>query len=644
MGESRFISGPEMCREGVLTIKKLFKEAQRLLAEAGVPEARLVPPRSHEFGEATTAYPMEKAGMVGKRPFELAEEIVSKLGSSELIESVKAVPPGYINFYADWRRFSEHTLSEIFRLGQMGYASSEIGEGKVVLVEHTSVNPNKALHVGHARNVYLGDLVARTLSKTGHKVYVLNYVDDSGVQMASILLGFLELGIPASPPEGVRFDEYCGDHVYVEVSRKAETDRTLEERLRSLAKRVEERGSGEFRYAREVAEKVLSYQLMTCWRLGARYDMLFRESDVVASGLWSKTFQRLLEAGIIYKAASGENAGCWCVDLSGHETLSKEGDEVLVKSDGSTTYVARDIAFALWKLGESDVEIGGRVWGRNPDGSEILITDTDTATHLEIPKASMVITVVGSEQRRPQEVIKYVLKKLGVDGERYLHFSYERVSLSSESAKRLGMREVERKAIHMSGRRGIYIKVDAVLDELKELAAQEVRRRHADWGSDKVDEVSEAIARGALRYSLLRTEAEKAVVFDMREALRLEGDTGPYIQYSVARAHRIVEKARDAHLQPSMRKSGDLVKEEKLLIRSASYLPLVVEEVAKTLRLRQLLTHSREMAVRFNEFYEKCPVIEGGESAPFRLALVESYIIAQASLMDIIGIPVLREM
>ncbi|GBC70300.1 Arginine--tRNA ligase [Candidatus Calditenuaceae archaeon HR02] len=627
-----------------MTIKRLFEEARRLLSGVGLEDVRIGPPRSPEFGEAFTPYPLEEARRSGGNPLELARDIASKLGSGELIGRVEAAPPGYINFYADWRRFSEYTLSEVVRLGTKDYGGSREGEGRVVLVEHTSVNPNKALHIGHARNVYVGDTVARVLAKVGYRVYVLNYVDDSGAQMASVLLGFLALGMPMEPPPGIRFDEYCGDHVYVTVTRRLEEDRSLEERLRALAKSIEERGSEEFRHARLVADRVLSNQLATCWRLGARYDLLFRESDVVASGLWVKTFNLLLEKGIIYKAEEGENRGCWCVDLSSHPVLSKEGDEILVKSDGSTTYVARDIAFALWKLGESDVKINGRQWGRNPDGTPITITETDYGTPIIIPKPSLVVTVVGSEQRRPQEVVRYVLSRLGVDGERYLHYSYERVYLSADSAKRLGVEAVEGKVVQMSGRKGIYFKVDEVLDELKRLAAEEVRKRHADWPRDKVDEVAEAIAQGALRYSILRSEAEKAVVFDLREATRLEGDTGPYIQYSIARSYRILEKAQDRGIEADPTPYGELAKEEKLLIRSISFLPLVIEMSARTLRLRQLLTHSREMAVNFNEFYEKCPVIEGGEAAPFRLALVQGYIIAQTSAMNLTGIPVLREM
>jgi arginyl-tRNA synthetase len=637
-----FLDGSFLRR--ALTIKALFEEARRILEEVGIEGAKIMPPKSPKFGEAYTNYPFEVAKRLGARAQDLATEIAAKLRPRGLIGRIEAVGQGYINFYADWPRFSESTVREALEAGEGEYGSSRLGEGRVVLVEHTSVNPNKPLHIGHARNVVLGDLIYRLFSKNGFKVYVLNYVDDSGSQMASILLGLLELGYPETPPEGVRFDEYCGDTVYVGVNKAMEEDLRLEARLREITRRIEDRGDRMFRYAREIAERVLVHQLQTCWRLGARYDILFRESDVIASGLWAETFPKLVSRGIAYRATEGVKSGCWCIDLSSHPVLSKEGDEVLVKSDGATTYVARDIAFALWKLGESSTELRAKTWGRNPDGSPILITDQDEGEVVKLPKPALVITVVGSEQRRPQDVVKYALTKLGADGDRYIHFSYERVSLSQETAARLGAKVDGGRAVPMSGRRGLYVKVEEVLDDLRSLAEEETRKRHPDWSVERVREVAEAIARSAFRYATLRPEPDKPVVFDVKESSRLDGDTGPYIQYSLARAYRIVERASEAGLEPSPKPSHELVEEERMLVRVIAYTPWVIEETAGSLYLRQLVTHAREMALRFNEFYERCPVVGGGEASSFRLALVKAFINAQTSLMWVLGLPALREM
>jgi arginyl-tRNA synthetase len=625
-----------------LTIKRVFEEARLLLEKAGYPEARVGLPKSPEFGEAYSPIPFEIAGKTGENPLRLAEKIKSSIGSSELIESVEVAPPGYLNFRVNWRIFAGLTVGEVVRLGQR-YAFSDIGRGGRILIEHTSVNPNKALHIGHARNVCIGDLLARLYSKTGHSVVVLNYIDDSGAQMAELLLGFMGLGYSEEAPPGMRFDEYCGDIVYVEVNKRAEKDPAIDTKRRELARQIEIRGSEAFRKARTIADRVLRDQLKTCARLGARYDLLCRESDVITFNLWDEAFSRLKDSGILYVAEKGAKSGCWCIDLSGHEVLSKEGDEVLVKSDGGTTYVARDIGFAMWKLGESSADFRYSLWGKNPDGTDILITDLEGDRTFNRGRPKLVITVIDSRQKRPQSVIKYALSKIGIDPARYVHFSYEPVTLSSRSARMLGM-TTEAKQVHMSGRRGIYFKVDEVLDRLKELAMSETAKRHPDWSREKLEKVSESIAVASLRYSILKADTDKTVVFDIEESSRIEGDTGPYILYSVARAYRILEKASEAGISIDLNPPSRLEQHEKELIRSISHLPLIVEETLETLLIKKLITHSRQLAMRFNDFYENCPVIGSGELAGFRLALVKSYIQSQSALLEVIGLPILVEM
>lgn len=625
-----------------MTIKRVFDEAKKLLETAGYPGARVGLPKSPEFGEAYSPLPLEIASKTGENPLMLAEKIKARIGPSELIESVEVASPGYLNFRVDWRRFASLTIEEVTRLGWR-YGFDNIGRGERILIEHTSVNPNKALHIGHARNVCIGDLLARLYSKMGYNVVVLNYIDDSGAQMAELLLGFLELGYGEEAPPGMRFDEYCGDIVYVEVNKKAEIDPQIDTKRRELARQIEIRGSDAFRKARAIADKVLKDQLRTCARLGARYDLLCRESDVITFNLWDEAFRRLRASGAVYVAQEGAKKGCWCIDLSGHEVLSKEGDEVLVKSDGGTTYVARDIGFALWKLGESSADFRYSLWGKNHDGSDILITDLEGDRTFDRGHPKLVITVIDSRQKRPQSVIKYALSRIGIDPSRYIHFSYEPVTLSSRSAKMLGM-STEARQVHMSGRKGIYFKVDEVLDRLRELAMSETARRHPDWDREKLEKVSEAIAVASLRYSILKADTDKSVVFDLEESTRIEGDTGPYILYSVARAYRILEKASDAGIRMNTQVPDRLESSEKELIRAISHLPLVVEETLETLLIKKLIIHSRLLAMRFNDFYENCPVIGSGELAEFRLALVESYIRAQSGLLEVIGLPILVEM
>lgn len=464
---------------------------------------------------------------------------------------------------------------------------------------------------------------------------VINYVDDSGVQMAELLVGFRLLNYPVEPRDGMRFDEYCGDVVYVEVNRRAEVDPEVERMRREVARKIEERGSEEFEAARKVALMVLRDQLKTTSRLGASYDLLVRESDVVATGLWAEAFERLKEAGVAKLVTEGPKRGCWVVDLSSHPVLSKEGDEVIVKSDGTTTYVARDIAFAMWKMGASSTRLLFRPL--ELDGQRVLISDSE-GEDLGPSRPELVVTVVDSRQRRPQEVVRYALERLGITQGRYVHYSYEPVALSKRSAELLGVR-AEGEVVHMSGRKGLYFKAEEVLDKLRSVAERETRARRPEWDERKVSEVAEALAVGAFRYGMLKIESDRQIVFDLEESLRLEGDTGPYLQYSVVRARKILQRAREAGIGPSPVPPGELTEHEVQLVREVAVTPLVIEDVLRTLYIRSLVTHARSLATRFNEFYERCPVIGSGEWEGFRLSLVAAYERIETGMLELLGIP-----
>jgi len=364
-----------------------------------------------------------------------------------------------------------------------------------------------------------------------------------------------------------------------------------------------------------------------------------RESDVVATGLWAETFRRLREAGLAKLVTDGPKKGCWVVDLSSHPVLSKEGDEVIVKSDGATTYVARDIAFAMWKMGASTTRLLFRPL--ELDGQRVVISDSE-GEDLGPSRPELVITVVDSRQRRPQEVVRYALERLGVTGGRYVHYSYEPVALSRRSAELLGV-TAEGEVVHMSGRKGLYFKAEEVLEKLRSVAERETRARRPEWDERKVSEVAEALAVGAFRYGMLRIESDRQIVFDLEESLRLEGDTGPYLQYSVVRARKILQKAREVGIRSSEAPPGELTEHEAQLVREIAVTPLVIEDVVRTLYIRSLVTHARSLAMRFNEFYERCPVIGGGEWEGFRLSLVAAFERIETGMLELLGIPALDE-
>ncbi len=620
-------------------IKRLIRLARNSLEEAGLSDPKVVLTKSIKFGLLTSTSAFEEARRIGVDPMDYATRIARSLRMPEgpALAKVEAAQPGYINFHPDWRRFAEQVVKEA--VSDPGSYFRAEGVPKEVVVEHTSVNPNKALHIGHARNVCIGDTIARLMRRAGARVLVINYVDDSGAQMAELLVGFRLLNYPMEPRNGMRFDEYCGDIVYVEVNRRAEVDPEVERMRREIARKIEERGSEEFEEARRVALMVLRDQLKTTSRLGATYDLLVRESDVVATGLWAEAFRRLREAGIAKLVTEGPKKGCWVVDLSSHPVLSKEGDEVIVKSDGATTYVARDIAFAMWKTGASTTRLLFRPI--ELDGKKVVISDSE-GEDLGPSRPELVVTVVDSRQRRPQEVVRYALERLGVAKGRYVHYSYEPVALSRRSAELLGVK-AEGEVVHMSGRKGLYFKAEEVLDKLRSVAERETRARRPEWDERKVSEVAEALAVGAFRYGMLRVESDRQIVFDLEESLRLEGDTGPYLQYSVVRARKILQRAREAGIRPSEVPPGELTEHEAQLLREIAVTPLVIEEVVRTLYIRSLVTHARSLSMRFNEFYERCPVIGGEEWEGFRLSLVAAFERIETGMLELLGIPALDE-
>ncbi|MEM3467911.1 MAG: arginine--tRNA ligase [Nitrososphaerota archaeon] len=630
-----------------LTVKTLLNESAEILKEAGLPDPKLEIPKSSEHGEVSCTSAFELAKRLNKSPMEVALDIASKVKDAierkkGLIKSVEVVRPGFINFHVDWPSYAVKIIKEVLASAE-AYGSSDMGKGQRILIEHTSVNPNKALHVGHARNVCLGSALARLYKFAGFDVLVANYIDDSGSQMADIVLGVKYLGYPMEPPEGMRFDEYCGDKIYVEVNRLLEQKPELSEKKRLLIKEIEDRSSDSFMLSREIAIKVLKEQLKTCYRLGASYDILNRESDVVTFGLWEETFSKLKKNNACYLATSGPKAGCWMLDLSGHKTLSKEGDEVLVKSDGTTTYVARDIAYAAWKLGIIERDFKYKPFGKNKDQSDILITDIEGEIEFKLRNVDMTIAVVDVRQKRPQEIVRYALGLIGADPSRYVHFAYEVVSLSAKEAERMGLNVSGAEFVHMKGREGIYVKADSVIDSIKKKVISETAQRHPDWHPQKVENVAENVAIGALVYALVKGDADKIIVFDREEALKIEGDTGPYLQYSYARACRILEKSPIK--QEEVKRKESLEKQEIALLREISLFPLVVEESVKLMLLKKLANYAYSLASAFNNFYESCPVLtDEEETMKFRLSLIRAYLITMGNCLRILGIPIVEEM
>ncbi|HJU80003.1 MAG TPA: arginine--tRNA ligase, partial [Nitrososphaeraceae archaeon] len=395
-------------------------------------------PAREEFGDLSCNVAFLLTKKLKKSPQAIASMLVEQYNQfrangfesiKSYISSVDAHESGYINFQANISLIGKEVISNILKNEP---SQLDIGKRKKVIIEHTSVNPNKALHVGHLRNVVIGDTMYRILRDTNHDVKVLNYVDDSGLQVADILVGFLFLKFPVSPPDtNMKFDTYCGNEIYVKVNELYEKDPQLVEKRKSLLKKLEKGDPEISSFASEITSKVLKDQLKTCWRMKARYDLLNFESHIIRSKLWEKTFERMRNENIIIKETEGRNAGCWVFDSE------EEGDKIIVRSDGTATYIAKDIPYALLKVGTLEDQFKYQVFLKQWDNTTLWTSTIDESKATNQPNffpAEDSITVIDNRQTRLQKIINEILIKFESNSSRYLHLAYGPVLLSSSTA------------------------------------------------------------------------------------------------------------------------------------------------------------------------------------------------------------------
>jgi len=598
-----------------------------------LPQFIISEPPSPTLGDLAVniAFPMAKE--LNKSPYEIAQKISEQI-ENDIPEFFSRVAPhesGYINFFINYQLITKILLSE------KRYLETPSAEkGLKVSVEHTSVNPNKALHIGHARNVVLGDTISRLLASYGHNTTVLNYVDDTGVQVADVVLGITYMRIPLEDAQSRKFDHYIGDSVYVEVNKAYERDKSLLEKRKEVSKKIEEGEGKEALLARDLTRRVLKAQLETCWRLGAEYDLLNFESDILSSGYWKEIFELLKAKDIVKLQKGGKFDGCWVME--GDED---EEEKVLVRSDGTTVYAAKDIPYAAWKLGIIPDRFSYQLFCIQPSGRELW--STTISKGLKYSKRfggyDKTIAVIDVGQSRLQKFVKRALLALSDKGEEYIHLAYEKVFLSKKTAESLFGSEIAGKnAVSMKGRSGIYINVDNLIEELKKKAAAETRKRNPDADQGHINRIAEDIAVSALRYELLKQDLNKVIVFDIDESLKLEGDTAPYLMYSYARASSIMNKAWPVD-SSNIKIPDELKQEEKNLILQISKFGYEFLQAVQNLNPKPLVRYSYNLAVAFNNFYEECPVLNASKDvADFRISLVSAFRAVMGKTLDLIGI------
>jgi len=630
------------------------------------------PPRV-EMGEYALPLSFELAKKLRKQPRRIAEEIIAGLGPVEGFERLEVAGAGYINA----RLERAEAAAAIARPAEVAPA---IAAGEKILVEHTSINPNKAAHIGHLRNAILGDTFVRLLRSTGRQVHVQNYIDNTGVQVADVVVGLTSLekksqaaiaGLAAEP----RFDYYCWD-LYARVSRWYEQDKgNLEARLKTLHQ-IEAGGNPMAEIAEMVSTAILRRHLQTMERLGIVYDFLPRESEILHLKFWELAFAHLRERGVAYLESEGKNRGCWVMKrgapagspglqprvypAQGQESEADiEDTKVLVRSNGTVTYVGKDIAYHLWKFGLLGRDFGYRRFYGYADGHQCWISaESGEAAHPDFGGVTAIYNVIDARQSQPQNQVIEALRALGYtrQADHYTHFSYEMVALTPRCAAEMGYalsaEEQERTFIEVSGRKGFGVKADDLMDALIASARREVDSRHAGLDERERGDIARQIAVGALRYFMLKFTKNSVIAFDFKEALSFEGETGPYAQYAAVRASNIFRKAElDAGEVLAVKTDFRFLKDDaggeiwELWLASAK-LSHVVEQSIATTEPAYLAKHAFQLAQLFNNFYHRHHILSeaDGERKQFLLAtagVVRRELIRALALMGISVPPVM---
>ncbi len=586
-------------------------------------------PPDLKFGELSTPIAYELARKLRKAPKIIAQEIVAALGTLDGFAGFEVAGAGYVNARLERTACAAHVAS--------GAGLELKPSGLHSLVEHTSINPNKAAHIGHLRNSILGDTFVRLLRAAGQKVDIQNYIDNTGVQVADVVVGFLHLegrslaGVRSLLDElklkGERIDFYCWD-LYARTSQwySSGTDEENEARrkLRYATLHELERGGNETAAAADlISTAVLRRHLETMLRLDIEYDFLPRESEILHLKFWDAAFEQLKKTGVLYFENEGKNKGCWVMTRPGAQIAAgdlNEDAKVIVRSNGTVTYVGKDIAYHLWKFGLLGKDFGYKPFFTYPDHECWISAEKGDQPHPHFGGAQAIYNVIDTRQSDPQANVIQALRGMGYteQADRYTHFSYEMVALTPRCALELGYdisaEDLARPYIEVSGRKGFGVKADDLIDKLIAATRAEVDARQTGRDEAERQRIAEQIAIGALRYFMLKFTRNSVIAFDFKDALSFEGETGPYIQYAVVRARNIFRKAETTPdevlrafgaINPTPYLAGEDNEDIWALWLRAARRTLVLEQCIATSEPASLAKHAFQLAQEFNNFYHR---------------------------------------
>ena len=686
-------------------IPGLKRELESAVSEAclrvfGVPAPRIVletPPKV-ELGDLACPVAFELAKVLKRAPRKIAEELAPALTLPSVVVRRSVEGGGYVNFFLDRPR----VLRDMLVAGSAA-PEQDAGAGKLI-VEHTNINPNKAAHIGHLRNAVLGDVLVSTFRRLGRRVEIQNYLDDTGVQVADVVVALQNAEDLVEPSRARRlageireildaFPEHApgveprrlGDlawDLYALAGKSYAADPALEEKRKATLHAIEGAAMGHEQPPEEaataalagrLAEAVVRCHLFTMERVGVTYDLLPRESDILARRFWVKAFELLKAAGAVRLETEGKNAGCWVMPLEGSPEFEgmEDADKILVRSNGTVTYTGKDVAYQLWKLGVLGIDFEyEEVPYRDVDGSpEFHASDgvsplyrtrrddrgADPSVRGRFGKGNAVINVIDVRQSYPQKVVKEAVRRAGFAeaADRSVHFAYEMVALTPASAEALGVELTDedraRPFVEMSGRKGLGVKAEDLLDRLVEKAKEQILSRAAEPPETGR---AEAIAVGALRIYMTRFSRNKVIAFDFDEALAFEGDTGPYLQYAAVRAANIFRKLEETGLTGRL----DAAEIDGLsalpasalddglwdVVRTCSRTLDTLEKVAESLEVSLLVRHALAVAAGFHHLYHTHPIAQEKDETTRRArrAALQVVSVHLADILGVLGVPI----
>jgi arginyl-tRNA synthetase len=620
-------------------------------------------PPKIEMGEAASPVCFELAKRLKRAPRQIAQEIAVRLPKVEGILRVEVAGAGYLNAYFDRGLFWETSA----QWSQHAPVGKPVPGAQKIIVEHTSINPNKAAHIGHVRNAVLGDTMARTLRHAGRNVQVQNYIDNTGVQVADVVIGFLHM--ERRSPITVKmmtmepkFDYLCWD-LYAAATQYFTEDKQRAAELRGATLRAIEEGRGEeAEVAQVVADAIVGCHLKTMSRLDISYDLLARESEILHLHFWDAAFTKLREKGVVQLALRGKMSGCWIMPWhkegqaeETEETTTGEiasetekpeeentQDKIIVRSNGTVTYVGKDIAYQMWKFGLLGKDFRYAKWPDTSHGEVVWATTSGTddasAPNFGEP-AHEVYNVIDARQAYLQKVVTAGIRALGhtAEADNSIHLSYEIVALTPRCAAEMGYEiapeDSKKPYVEVSGRKGLGVKADDLLDQLQTATLAEVQQRHADMSEVEQFATAQAIAVGALRFFLLKFTRNAIIAFDFRDALSFEGETGPYCQYAVVRIRGIRRKGTEANaprVAVSRELAAKLMNEPDgmslwALLLDAGSLEAAVDSCIGAQEPAFLAKYAFQLAQAFNNFYHKHHILSEGdpEKRSFLLELTE---------------------